>query len=306
MPQSSREMSWAAFFALIGATILWGSSFIAMKIAMREISPLLAVFARMAVASVVFALIWRRMGGFAAGRKDWKPIVFMAFCEPCLYFIFESQALTYTQAAQAGMITALLPVMTAVAAAFILKEKLEQKTMAGLLLAVAGVAVMSATGEAGPQAPRPILGNILEFLAMCCAVGYIITCKQLAPRHKPLYLTAAQSFVGMAFFSPALVLAPMPATLTLGPVLAVVFLGLAVTFVAYGLYNYGVSNAPAAKAAAFINLIPVVTCALSWLILGETLTTGQWLGGLTVLAGVGVSTRPTRRHRKTEQETESE
>ncbi|OLN31022.1 Permease of the drug/metabolite transporter (DMT) superfamily [Desulfovibrio sp. DV] len=295
MPSSRRELSWAAFFALIGATILWGSSFIAMKIAMREVSPLLVVFSRMAVASVVFGLLWRRMGGLAAGRGDWKWIAFMAFCEPCLYFIFESQALTYTQASQAGMITSLLPVMTAVAAALFLKEKLEQRTMAGLLLAVAGVAVMSVTGEDSPAAPRPILGNFLEFVAMCCAVGYIITCKRLAVRHKPLYLTAAQSFLGMIFFSPALVFAPFPERLTLGPVLAIVFLGLGVTFVAYGLYNYGVSRAPAAKAAAFINLIPVVTCLLSRFFLDETLTPGQWLGGATTLVGVAVSARPAKR-----------
>ena len=107
MSQTNREMSWAAFFALVGASILWGSSFIAMKIAMREFSPLLAVFCRMAVASAVFALIWRRMSGFAAGRADWKGIVFMAFCEPCLYFVFEAKALTLTQASQAAMVTAL-------------------------------------------------------------------------------------------------------------------------------------------------------------------------------------------------------
>ena len=296
MPSSTlQKISWPAFFALIGATILWGSSFIAMKIAMREISPLLVVFGRMAVASVVFGLLWRRLGGFAAGKGDWPWIAFMAFCEPCLYFIFESQALTYTQASQAGMITALLPVMTAVAAALFLKEKLEGRTMAGLLLAVAGVAVMSVTGEASPAAPRPILGNILEFIAMCCAVGYIITCKRLAVRHKPLYLTAAQCFIGLLFFSPALVLAPWPERLTPGPALAVVFLGLAVTVVAYGLYNFGVSRAPAAKAAAFINLIPVVTCLLSRFFLDETMTPGQWLGGGTVLAGVALSARPGRR-----------
>lgn len=292
-----QKMTWPAFFALVGATILWGSSFIAMKIAMREISPLLVVFGRMAVASVVFGLLWRRLGGLQAGKGDWPWIIFMAFCEPCLYFIFESQALTYTQASQAGMITALLPVMTAVAAALILQEKLEGRTMTGLLMAVAGVAVMSVTGEASPAAPRPILGNILEFLAMCCAVGYIITCKRLAARHKPLYLTAAQSFVGMAFFSPALILAPWPARLTPGPALAVVFLGLAVTFVAYGLYNFGVSRAPAAKAAAFINLIPVVTCLLSRFFLDETMTPGQWTGGAAVLLGVAVSARPGGRRR---------
>jgi drug/metabolite transporter (DMT)-like permease len=289
---SNNRLSWAAFCALLAATVLWGGSFIAMKIAMRGFSPLLVVFGRMAIASAVFGLLWRRLGGLRAARGDWPALLFMAFCEPCLYFVFEAWALTQTQASQAAMVTSLLPVMTAVTAAWVLKERLEARSLAGLLLAVAGVAVMSVSNGPTEQAPHPVLGNFLEFLAMCCAVGYIVTAKRLATRHKPLYLTAVQSFTGAIFFAPALFFAPLPETFPAGPVLAVVFLGLAVTFVAYGLYNYGVSRAPAAKAAAFINLIPVVACLLSRMFLDEILTPLQWTGGGMALLGVVVTVRP--------------
>ncbi len=289
------RLAWPAFSALVAATLLWGGSFIAMKIAMRGYSPLLVVFCRMALASAVFGLLWRRMGGFRAAKGDWPALLFMAFCEPCLYFVFEAKALTLTQASQAAMVTALLPLLTAVAAAFFLKERLEGKALAGLVLAVAGVAVMSASGQSSGQAPRPVLGNFLEFLAMCCAVGYIVTAKRLAARHHPLYLTAVQSFTGTVFFAPVLLFAPMPESLEPAPTLAVVFLGLGVTFVAYGLYNYGVSRAPAAKAAAFINLIPVFACLLARFMLDEELTTAQWTGGGMALCGVALSARPGRR-----------
>ncbi len=284
-----------AFFALIAATLLWGGSFIAMKIAMQGFSPLLVVFCRMALSSMVFALLWRRLGGFKAARGDWPWLLFMGFCEPCLYFVFEAYALTLTQASQAAMVTATLPVLTAVVAALTLKEKLQGSTMAGLLLAVAGVMVMSVFGAPTSQAPHPGLGNFLEFLAMCCAVGYIITAKRLAARHRPLYLTAVQSFTGAVFFAPVLFFTPLPERIEAGPALAVVFLGLAVTFVAYGLYNFGVSRAPAAKAAAFINLIPVFACLLSRFMLDETLTEAQWAGGAMTLGGVALSARPGRR-----------
>jgi drug/metabolite transporter (DMT)-like permease len=295
---SNNRLAWPAFFALVTATLLWGGSFIAMKIAMRGFSPFLVVFCRMALASAVFGLLWRRLGGFRAAKGDWPAFLFMAFCEPCLYFVFEAKALTLTQASQAAMVTALLPLLTAVAAAVVLKEKLEGRTLAGLLLAVAGVMVMSLSGETTADAPRPVLGNFLEFLAMCCAVGYIITAKRLAVRHRPLYLTAMQSFVGAAFFAPVLLVTPLPERIEAGPALAVVFLGLGVTFVAYGLYNYGVSRAPAAKAAAFINLIPVFACLLSRFFLDENLTGLQWTGGVMALCGVGVSARPGRGHRQ--------
>ena len=282
------RLTWPALGALTAATLLWGGSFIAMKIAMRGFSPLLVVFCRMALASAVFALLWRRLGGFRSARGDWPALLFMGFCEPCLYFVFEAWALTLTQASQASMVTSMLPVLTALTAAVVLKERLEARAMCGLGLAVAGVAVMSVSGAPTEQAPRPVLGNFLEFIAMCCAVGYIVTAKRLAARHKPLYLTAVQSFTGTLFFLPALFIVPLPERLETGPVLAVVFLGLGVTFVAYGLYNYGVSRAPAAKAAAFINLIPVVTCLLSRVFLDESLTPLQWTGGAMALCGVGL------------------
>jgi len=290
MPKNS--LDWAAFSALVTATVLWGSSFIAMKIAMQGFSPLLVVFCRMALASIIFGCLWRRLGGFRAAKGDWPALLFMSICEPCLYFVFEAKALTLTQASQAAMVTATLPVLTAVLAAVVLKEKLKGRTMVGLLLAVVGVAAISMAGEAQPDAPHPVFGNFLEFLAMCCAVGYIITAKRLASRHTPLSLTAAQSLTGTIFFVPVLFFTPMPDHLQTGPVLAVIFLGLGVTFVAYGLYNFGVSRIPAAKAGVFINLIPVVGCLLSWLILDETMTATQWIGGAVVLAGVVLSARP--------------
>lgn len=292
---SDNRLPLAAFFALLAATVLWGGSFIAMKIAMRGFSPLLVVFGRMTIGSVVFALLWPRMGGFRAAKGDWPALLFMAFCEPCLYFVFEAWALTQTQVSQAAMVSATLPVLTAITAAWVLKERLEAKSFAGSILAVLGVVVMSLSGDATEQAPRPVLGNFLEFLAMCCTMGYIVTAKRLAARHKPLYLTAMQSFAGTIFFAPALFFCPMPATIQLGPALAVVFLGLGVTFVAYGLYNYGVSRTPAAKATAFINLIPVVACLLSRFFLDEVLSPLQWSGGAMTLAGVAVAVGPGKR-----------
>lgn len=285
-----KNASLAAFSALTLATILWAGSFIAMKLAMSAFEPLLVVFGRMALASAVFLPLAPRLGELAALRRDIKPILFMALCEPCLYFVFEANALRFTQVSQAGMVTAMLPLLVAAAAALVLKERLSRRTVAGLILAVSGVLVLSAAGSSTEAAPAPALGNFLEFLAMCCAVGYIVTLKKLSTRHRPLFLTAMQSFVGTVFFIPTLFFHSLPGHYPLVPTLAVVFLGLGVTFVAYGLYNYGVSQIPAAKASVFINLIPVFTLLFSWLVLGERLTSVQYAAAGIVLAGVFLTT----------------
>lgn len=64
----------------------------------------------------------------------------------------------------------------------------------------------------------------------------------------------------------------LPVQFDLGGTFAVIYLGAFISFGAYGLYNSGVSRIPVSQASAFVNLIPVFTVQLGWLILGEQFT----------------------------------
>ena len=279
-----------AIGCLLVATALWGSSFVALKFAFAELPPLWVIFGRMALGSIVFLCAWRWRGEFEYRAGDWKYLLGLAICEPCLYFVFEAIALQNTSASQAGMITALLPLMVAVGAFVFLRERITRASLAGFVLAVIGVLWLSLTGETNAHAPAPLLGNFFEFLAMLCAMGYILTLKYLSSRYSAFLLTAMQSFVGAVFFLPLAVLsAPFPNTISMAGIGAVVYLGLLVTVGAYGLYNYAVSQIPANQAAAFINLIPIFTLLLAVLLLGESLNTQQILGATLVFVGVGLS-----------------
>ena len=185
----------------------------------------------MALASVVFVVCWRRVPVVRPTRSEWLAMAFMAFCEPCLYFIFEAWALQNTTASQAGMITSLLPLLVALAAGVSLKERFPARAWAGFVLAIAGAVWLSLAAEAQANAPAPMLGNFQEFLAMVCATGYTVSLKHLSARHHALFLTAVQSFAGTLFFLPVLFLpgVTLPSTLPLGPTLAVVYLGVVIT-----------------------------------------------------------------------------
>ncbi len=280
--------------------VLWASSFVALKLAFRGYDPMVVIFGRMLVASICFLpLLPRFRAGNVFRWRDLKTLLFMALCEPCLYFIFEARALELTTASQAGMITALLPLMVAVCARFVLKEALTPGMLAGFALAIVGAGWLSVAGEATVDAPRPLLGNFLEFLAMVCATGYIISLKRLTSRYTPFFLTAIQAFVGALFFFPALWLptTTWPTQLAWGPTLAVVYLGAVITLGAYGLYNYGVSRIPASRASVFVNLIPVFTVILGWLILGERFNRSQYMASALVFVGIYVSQRTSARTR---------
>lgn len=289
---------WTARIGLVGAMLLWGSSFVALKIAFRAYDPMVVIFSRMILASLCFLVFWSRLtGGVAYRRGDWRWLLLMAFCEPCLYFIFEAKAIENTSASQAGMITALLPLMVAVTARLFLNEQVNRRAMAGFALAVAGAVWLSWQAQPTADAPRPVLGNFFEFLAMVCAVGYMVTLKHLTLRYSPFFLTAVQAFVGSVFYFPFLLLpdTALPAHLDPLAAAAVVYLGVCVTIGAYGLYNLGISRIPASQASAFINLIPVVTAVLGYLVLGEVMTAGQYASCALIFLGIYLSQEKARR-----------
>lgn len=279
-----------AMACLVLAMALWGSSFIALKFAFAELPPMWVIFGRMALGSMVFLLAWRWRGRLDYRPGDWRYLLALAACEPCLYFIFEALALQHTSATQAGMITALLPLLVALGAFVFLRERVAPSTLVGFLLAVVGAVWLSLVSEADASAPAPLLGNFYELLAMLCATCYTLVLKFLSERYSPFILTAMQAFIGSLFFLPlALITEPLPSQFGVLEVGSVVYLGVVVTVGAYGLYNFGVSRLPASQASGFTNLLPVFTLIFAALLLGESLSTMQYLAAGLVFIGVILS-----------------
>jgi drug/metabolite transporter (DMT)-like permease len=295
---SENTTAWIPNLALITAAFLWGSSFIALKLAFTAFEPMLVIFGRMAVASILFLIVFPKLGASNFRRTDLKYLLFMAFCEPCLYFLFEAKALENTTASQAGIITAMLPLMVALAARPMLSEPLSRRMLAGFVMAIAGACWLSLTGESSQSAPRPALGNLLEFIAMICAAGYFITLKFLTRSYSPWFLTAWQAFVGSLFFFPLMLFTTkaLPSPVPLVPTLSIVYLGAFITIGAYGLYNFGISRLPVSQASAYVNLIPVFAVVLGWIVLGEKFTAPQYLAAVLVFAGIYLSQSGRRRN----------
>lgn len=279
--------------SLISAMLLWSSSFVATKLAFNAYHPMQVMFARMLIASLCFAVFIPSFRKIVWRREDLKYLLFMGICEPCLYFLFEAKALKLTSASQAGMITAMLPLMVAILAWSFLKEHISRQTLFGFFVAILGAFWLSLAGETTSNAPNPLLGNFCEFLAMVCAAGYMVSLKRLTNSLPPLFLTAFQAFVGSLFFFPFLLHPNIgwDASWETVPGLAVVYLGTVVTFGAYACYNYGTSRVPASQAAGYVNLIPVFCVILGMIILDDRLNLSQWLACGLVFCGVWLSSR---------------
>lgn len=284
------------YICLLFATIIWSSSFVALKIAFQGYHPMVVIFGRMAVGSLSFLILAAMFKSVPLRQKnlfsDIKLVLIMVICEPCLYFIFEAKAIELTTASQVGMISAIMPILVSVVAFFILKEELTEKILAGLTISVFGVCWLSFSGDIAANAPNPPLGNLFEFIAMVCAAGYTICLKKLTQKgYSPFFLTAMQAFAGSIFYFPMLLIPStnLPVTMPLLPTLAVLYLGAVVTLGAYALFNFGVSRIPAGQASAFINLIPIFSMILGIVVLSERLNMQQYAACLVIFSGILLS-----------------
>lgn len=279
------------YLSLLAATFLWASSFIALKTAFTVYDPMVVIFGRMIIALIFILLFLKPLRNIQFRKHDFKYLLFLGFCEPCLYFVFEAIALKNTSASQAGMVTATLPLIVAIPAWFFLKEEMTVRKILGFTLAVGGVVLLSVGSDVTENAPNPLFGNFMEFMAMVAASGYIITMRYLSTSYSSLFVTSFQAFIGSIFFLPLLALptTTLPTSFEILPVLAIIYLGIFVTFGAYGSYNYAISKIPASQATAFINLIPVFTLVMGVLILGDKLTLMQGIAVVIVFLGIYVS-----------------
>jgi drug/metabolite transporter (DMT)-like permease len=270
---------------------IWASSFIALKAAMEDLGPFTVIFFRMVFASLCFVYFIKDFIKYDFSKKDIKFILLLALFEPCLYFVFESKALQLTSASQAGMITSLMPIITAMAAGYFLKEIISKQLIIGSLIAMSAAIWLSLQGSTSISSPNPLLGNFFELLAMACGAGYTITARYLSSKYSALFITAIQVFIGAIFFTPLFIYEynTIPMNFTLNSFLWTIYLGVVVTLAGYGLYNYALTKIPASKAAVFIYLIPVFTLILAYFVLNEKLSFFEFVACFVIMFGVFVS-----------------
>jgi len=293
----NKKNSIIGILSLTFAMFIWASSFIALKTAMLDLEPYTVIFLRMFTASLCFVYFIKDFIKYDFSRSDIKYIVLLAFFEPCLYFIFEAKAIQLTTASQVGIITSLMPIITAMAAGYFLKEIISKQLIFGSLIALFGAVWLSLQAVSSVNAPNPLLGNFYELLAMVCGAGYTIVARYLSDKYSALFITAIQVFIGAIFFFPLFIYEYNTGNLnfTNNAILCVFYLGVIVTLGGYGLYNYALTKIEASKAAVFIYLIPVFTIILAYLILEEKLNTIEFIACCTILIGVFISEAPLKK-----------
>jgi len=292
---SSLKVYSALFFAIL----FWGCSFPAIKIVMTGFTPITYVFFRFLGAALVFGLLILLTRRFRPLKpKTHLKLALMGLFHPTLYFIFESLGLQYTSASSASILVAAIPGIVALIARFALKEKLSFQQWAGVVLSVLGVILLAGFDDNPAYTESSLLGNGLVLIAIFSAAVYMIIARHLSASLSAMELTFYQVFYSIFYLLPIFLFHMRKVDWTLintSSVIALLFLIVGATLIAFLAYNYAITCIHVSKAAVFLNGVPVVAVILSAFVLNEGLGIMQVIGGVIVIAGVTLTNWRRRR-----------
>ena len=276
-----------AYLSISIAVLLYGTTLTATKICLEYYStPQLMAF-RMFISSILFLpFIFTLYKNIKIEKKDIKLILLMMLCEPCLYFLFETNALKYTTSGQAGIVSSLEPVILVIAARIILKEKFVKIIYLGLFISIIGSILLSLSSDVTELAPNPLLGNFLELIAIILTDTCVITTKYLMDRYPPFFLAGISVIGGSLFFTGLNIFTGGSFDIVLNTsIFLVLYLGI-LTVVAYALYNFAICTLPASKFSPFLFMLPVAAVFFGWFFLGETFNLKQFSACILVFLGI--------------------
>jgi len=286
--------------------LIWGSTYLGIRYAVETIPPLLMMGIRHLSAGILVYSWARARGAEAPRKKEWA----FAAAAGALLFLGGHGVLAWAEqkvaSGLAALLCATLPLWTVLIARFDGTErKLSLKTIAGILVGFAGVALLIGPDLLSQRLNWLAAGAVLSS-SLLWAIGTAYTRKVSLPSSKVLS-------AGLQMMSGGALLLLMAvstgeagrlraANVTALSVLALVYLTIFGSIVAFTVYTWlvGVSSPSMVSTYAYVN--PVVAVFLGWMAAGEVLGIRTLIATAVILAGVALVSR----RRKLEQETKSE
>lgn len=270
--------------------VIWGWSFLFIKVAVEGMTPTTVAAARIVLGAVVMvAMLTARGESLPRDRRMWRHFVVMGLTYSALPFSLLAWGEQYITSALAAVLNASTPLFAAVFTVAVLEERLTRTQAAGLALGFVGVAVAAGVG-AGDVAASSI-GGILAVIATsaCYGLAFVYARRHLAGV-APITATCGQLLAASVLVLPFAALTTFRQGIHLDAhrLLAVVILGVVGTGLAYVINYRSIADVGATRASVVTQLVPVVAVTVGVVFLHEPFRLGLVLGGVLTIFGIAL------------------
>jgi drug/metabolite transporter (DMT)-like permease len=286
----AKKTSWVTLYIALG--IVWGCSFIFIKLGLEFLTPVGVAFGRVSLGAITL-LLWAQFKGISLpkGRSMWFHLWVVSLLLNVIPGYLFAVAETEVTSILAGIINAVTPLMTLLAIMIAFREeKPKSYQVIGLLLGFGGVLTVLGAWQGLGDNPASAVIALLCAVA-CYGISFPYSRKYVLPKKiKAESLAAGQLTMGALTLFPAYLIDGISITnYRPGPVLAMLTLGILGSGFAY-IWNFKIMEAAGSAIASTVTYVtPVVAVIVGIIFLGEGVTWYEPVGGLIVLLGAAIS-----------------
>ena len=291
-PITEPRTSLLTFLAFLTIYVVWGSTFVAIRIAVQQVPPLFAASVRFLVAGTALYFYLRLRGVQRPTSAEWQNLTLLAL----LMFVLDYSAVfwgeKYIPSGVTSLIIATVPLTTILFEVFVFRlQAFQWPLLFAILLGFGGVSIVMLQGN-GQQLS---IGSCLIIFggSVSWAIGSVLTRSLRLPESKML-TAGAEMLIGGAvlLLLSACVgeLHPFP-RISPSAAAALVYLIVFGSLLGFSAYMWLLAHMPATRVASHAYVNPIVAVALGYFIAGEVITWKTVLGAALVLASVAVTLR---------------
>jgi drug/metabolite transporter (DMT)-like permease len=277
---------------LILCVLFWAGNYIFGSLVVAELTPVGLTFTRWLFASILLLMIAKKVEkpDWKEVLNQWPKILGLSLFGIIGYNLFLYYALYYTSPLNASLVNSFNPGLIAIASAAYLREKISKYYILGIAISFLGVFIVLTKGNLIKAFEINYnIGDLLILAAVIMWTIYSMIGKNLTTV-PPITSTAVSGMLSAILLLPFAINQNIDfANISTLSLIGVIYIILFPSLCSFVFWNIGVREIGAAKAGIFMNLNPVFTAAISW-IMGQQVTMVQLIGGLLVFAGVYITT----------------
>jgi len=268
---------------IAAVSLLWGGSFMFNAIAVRELPPLTIVLVRVGGAALALGLVMAALRVPIPAGLPWTDYAVMGVLANAIPFLLVVWAQGHITSGLAAVVNAATPICSVLIAHAAGVERATSQRLAGVMLGLAGVAVL--IGPAALEGDNISTAGMLAVLAGTISYGLAALWGRRFQDVPPLVTSAVQLGFSTLILLPIAIAIDQPWTLkppswpTLGSLAALALLSTALAFV---IFFKVMAEAGPLNAMLVSLLVPVSATGLAVVVLGETLTSRQVIGGAII------------------------